>query len=100
MFLGVSLHCSSAKICGEVQNSWQQTLKTSVSHKLIIWGCTPGGGLFPRDLQALVELMLSSIIIIIIIIIIINEKINVAFSRRTARTRNSHKKHKLRKRRV
>jgi len=29
---------------------------------------------------------------IIIIIIIINEKINVAFSRRTARTRNSHKK--------
>ena len=31
--------------------------------------------------------------IIIIIIIIINEKINVAFSRRTARTRNSHKKH-------
>ena len=31
-------------------------------------------------------------IIIIIIIIIINEKINVAFSRRTARTRNSHKK--------
>ena len=32
--------------------------------------------------------------IIIIIIIIINEKINVAFSRRTARTRNSHKKHK------
>ena len=30
-------------------------------------------------------------IIIIIIIIIINEKINVAFSRRTARTRNSHK---------
>ena len=30
--------------------------------------------------------------IIIIIIIIINEKINVAFSRRTARTRNSHKK--------
>ena len=28
---------------------------------------------------------------IIIIIIIINEKINVAFSRRTARTRNSHK---------
>ena len=28
----------------------------------------------------------------IIIIIIINEKINVAFSRRTARTRNSHKK--------
>ena len=38
--------------------------------------------------------------IIIIIIIIINEKINVAFSRRTARTRNSHKKHKPRKRRV
>ena len=36
----------------------------------------------------------------IIIIIIINEKINVAFSRRTARTRNSHKKHKPRKRRV
>jgi len=32
--------------------------------------------------------------IIIIIIIIINEEINVAFSRRTARTRNSHKKHK------
>ena len=32
------------------------------------------------------------IIIIIIIIIIINEKINVAFSRKTARTRNSHKK--------
>jgi len=32
--------------------------------------------------------------VIIIIIIIINEKINVAFSRRTARTRNSHKKHK------
>jgi len=31
-------------------------------------------------------------LIIIIIIIIINEKINVAFSRRTARTRNSHKK--------
>jgi len=31
-------------------------------------------------------------IISIIIIIIINEKINVAFSRRTARTRNSHKK--------
>jgi len=30
--------------------------------------------------------------IIIIISIIINEKINVAFSRRTARTRNSHKK--------
>ena len=30
-------------------------------------------------------------IIIIIIIIIINEKINVAFSRSTARTRNSHK---------
>jgi len=30
--------------------------------------------------------------IIIIIIIIINEKINVAFSRRTARARNSHKK--------
>ena len=28
----------------------------------------------------------------IIIIIIINEEINVAFSRRTARTRNSHKK--------
>jgi len=39
-------------------------------------------------------------IIIIIIIIIINEKINVAFSRKTARTRNSHKKHKPRKRRV
>jgi len=37
---------------------------------------------------------------IIIIIIIINEKINVAFSRRTARTRNNHKKHKPRKRRV
>jgi len=37
---------------------------------------------------------------IIIIIIIINEKINVAFSRRTARTRDSHKKHKPRKRRV
>ena len=36
----------------------------------------------------------------IIIIIIINEKINVAFSRRTARTRNSHKKHKPPKRRV
>ena len=35
-----------------------------------------------------------------VIIIIINEKINVAFSRRTARTCNSHKKHKLRKRRV
>ena len=33
---------------------------------------------------------------IIIIIIIINEKINVAFSRRTARTRNSHKKNKSR----
>jgi len=32
----------------------------------------------------------------IIIIIIINEKINVAFSRRTARTRNSHKKNKTR----
>jgi len=31
------------------------------------------------------------IIIIVIIIIIINEKINVAFSRRTARTRNSYK---------
>ena len=31
-------------------------------------------------------------IIIFIIIIIINEKINVAFSRRTARTRNSLKK--------
>ena len=31
---------------------------------------------------------------VIIIIIIINEEINVAFSRRTARTRNSHKKHK------
>ena len=31
-------------------------------------------------------------VVIIIIIIIINEKINVAFSRRTARTRNSHKK--------
>jgi len=31
---------------------------------------------------------------IIIIIIITNEEINVAFSRRTARTRNSHKKHK------
>ena len=30
--------------------------------------------------------------IVTIIIIIINEKINVAFSRRTARTRNSHKK--------
>jgi len=29
-----------------------------------------------------------------IVIIIINEKINVAFSRRTARTRNSHKKTK------
>ena len=40
------------------------------------------------------------VVIIIIIIIIINEKINVAFSRRTARTRNSHKKHKPRKRRV
>ena len=39
-------------------------------------------------------------LLIIIIIIIINEKINVAFSRRTARTRNSHKKHKPRKRRV
>jgi len=38
--------------------------------------------------------------VIIIIIIIINEKINMAFSRRTARTRNSHKKHKPRKRRV
>jgi len=34
---------------------------------------------------------------IIIIIIIINEKINVAFSRRTARTRNSHKKTKAAK---
>jgi len=34
--------------------------------------------------------------IIIIIIVIINEKINVAFSRRTARTRNSHKKNKSR----
>ena len=33
---------------------------------------------------------------IIIIIIIINEKINVAFSRRTARTRNSQKKNKSR----
>ena len=32
------------------------------------------------------------LLISIIIIIIINEKINVAFSRRTARTRNSHKK--------
>ena len=31
-----------------------------------------------------------------IVIIIINEKINVAFSRRTARTRNSHKKNKSR----
>jgi len=39
-------------------------------------------------------------VIIIIIIIIINKKINVAFSRRTTRTRNSHKKHKPRKRRV
>ena len=36
-------------------------------------------------------------VIIIIIIIIINEKINVAFSRRTARTRNSHKKIKAAK---
>ena len=36
----------------------------------------------------------------IIIIIIINEKIKLAFSRRTARTRKSHKKHKPRKRRV
>jgi len=34
--------------------------------------------------------------IIINIIIIINEKINVAFSGRTARTRNSHKKNKSR----
>ena len=42
----------------------------------------------------------DSFCLAIIIIIIINEKINVAFSRRTARTRNSHKKHKLRKRRV
>jgi len=42
----------------------------------------------------------ARLLIIIIIIIIINEKINVAFSRRTARTRNSHKKHKPRKRRV
>jgi len=32
------------------------------------------------------------IIIIIIIIIIINEKINVAFSQKTARTRNTDKK--------
>jgi len=32
------------------------------------------------------------IIIIIIIIIIINEKINVAFSTKTARIRNIHKK--------
>jgi len=38
--------------------------------------------------------------LLVVIIIIINEKINVAFSRRTARTRNSHKKHKPRKRRV
>ena len=36
---------------------------------------------------------------LLFIIIIINEKINVAFSRRTTRTRNSHKKHKPRKRR-
>ena len=35
--------------------------------------------------------------IIIIIIIFIIEKINVAFSRRTARTRNSHKKTKAAK---
>ena len=39
-------------------------------------------------------------ICLFIIIIIINEMINVAFSRRTARTRNSHKKHKPRKRHV
>ena len=39
-------------------------------------------------------------VFIIIIIIIINEKINVAFSRRTARTGNSLKKQKPRKRRV
>jgi len=51
-----------------------------------------------RDSQ--VHCLSSSHIIIIIIIIIINEKINVAFSRRTARTRNRHKKHKPRKRRV
>jgi len=37
------------------------------------------------------------IIIIIIIIIIINEKINAAFSGRTARKRNSHKKTKAAK---
>ena len=36
----------------------------------------------------------SSTDALVIIIIIINEKINVAFSRRTARTRNSHKKNK------
>ena len=53
--------------------------------------------MLPVDLKCRVP---NSIIIIIIIIIIINEKINVAFSRRTARTRNSHKKHKPRKRRV
>ena len=38
------------------------------------------------------EMAPFDIIIIIIIIIIIYEKINVALSRRTARTRNSHKK--------
>ena len=37
------------------------------------------------------ENAIQSEIIIIIIIIIINEKINVALSCRTARTRNSHK---------
>jgi len=47
-----------------------------------------------------VDVVCCLLVIIIIIIIIINEKINVAFSRRTARTRNSHKKHKPWKRRV
>ena len=52
--------------------------------------------LFLSALLSCSHCFMSVVIIIIfffiIIIIIINEKINVAFSRRTARTRNSHKK--------
>jgi len=45
-----------------------------------------------RQLYITLPCQPENIIIIIIIIIIINEKINVAFSPKTARTCNTHKK--------
>ena len=61
---------------------WTSKFQNSLFHVLQI-----------RERKVLGPMMMTIIIIIIIIIIItINERINVAFSPKTARTRNTHKK--------